>query len=491
MKFFRRNLPVILFTCAAVFFAREWVVGARSLKESRLTKGIPSKRFVSVDRPFVVIVLGDNNQKNYRKCLRSVFEQEYGRYRVIYLDDGHACEISAFLLSEHPHVCVELVSMKNKQSCTERLYRAIHSCKDEEIVVFLDGNDWLAHEKVLEYLNYCYEDFNTWMTYGNYVEYPSYKKRKASMLSHDDKHSYRQKIGGGSILPPLRSGYAALFKKVELKDLLLEGKFIEASEEQLLFLPALEMAHHHCQHVPEILYITNTNLQKGKEQEALQASLSYRRYIKSKAPYSPISRWEKSLPKVDVVLSSNGSPIKLLATLESIEQFVKKRGKIWIVGDRPTNWESRFEQVQFVETPPSSEIAATDFFFLIDDDHIVTQRLDVAALATRCIDAGIHNMELDLSPKQEGWGLSPFIHVLESHKRPETPCIGLVAKSIFFGGNSERLILINTSGKVAPLSLPMDQLVLDAKYQEGFKLDIEALVSQGEKRDGAVSFIPR
>jgi hypothetical protein len=35
----------------------------------------------------------------------------------------------------------------------ENLYRCIHTCDDQEIVILLDGDDWLAHPRVLQTLN--------------------------------------------------------------------------------------------------------------------------------------------------------------------------------------------------------------------------------------------------------------------------------------------------------------------------------------------------
>lgn len=299
MKFFRRNLPVLLFACAALFFVREWVVGAKSTQEVSYLKGVETCHLVAAHHPFVVIVIGDKNQKYYQKCLRSVLEQDYGKYRVLYLDDGSTQGIDAFLAYEHPSVAVERITQPAIHR-TERLCRAIHTCKDDEIVVFLDSTDWFAHEQVLSYLNYCYQQESVWMTYGSYMDYPTYKKKKATLLSPDDKISYREKMEGGSILPPLRSGYAGLFKKVALDDLVS----LDASEEQLLLLPALEMAAHHCQRVQEMLYISNRRVGKGTEQEALCASLAFRRYVKTRPPYLPIEAWKDLSSEGEIVLDA-------------------------------------------------------------------------------------------------------------------------------------------------------------------------------------------
>ncbi len=40
----------------------------------------------------------------------------------------------------------------NKGAC-ENTSHALHCCSDEEIAVILDGDDWFAHDRVLQRLN--------------------------------------------------------------------------------------------------------------------------------------------------------------------------------------------------------------------------------------------------------------------------------------------------------------------------------------------------
>ena len=57
-----------------------------------------------------------------------------------------------------------------------KIYDALIECNpdDEDIIVTVDGDDWLASKDVLEIVKkrrkFC------WMTYGSYAEYPSKKE---------------------------------------------------------------------------------------------------------------------------------------------------------------------------------------------------------------------------------------------------------------------------------------------------------------------------
>ena len=43
---------------------------------------------------------------------------------------------------------------------------------DEDVVVCLDGDDWLNGEGVFSRLNEIYEKEDCWLTYGSYMQYP-------------------------------------------------------------------------------------------------------------------------------------------------------------------------------------------------------------------------------------------------------------------------------------------------------------------------------
>jgi len=52
-------------------------------------------------------------------------------------------------------------------------YLTKHSLiNDEDIIVEVDGDDWLSSPFVLEYLNEIYKSSDVWMTHGQYQIYP-------------------------------------------------------------------------------------------------------------------------------------------------------------------------------------------------------------------------------------------------------------------------------------------------------------------------------
>ena len=53
---------------------------------------------------------------------------------------------------------IKLIHNDHRCLAMQNHFHAIYSCEDDEIILMLDGDDWLAHNKVLSYINQCYQD---------------------------------------------------------------------------------------------------------------------------------------------------------------------------------------------------------------------------------------------------------------------------------------------------------------------------------------------
>jgi hypothetical protein len=99
----------------------------------------------------------------------------------------------------------------------ENLYRHIHTCDDQEIVILLDGDDWLAHRRVLQTLNVVYAESHCWMTYGQYTSWPApvpgYSRPIPDQIT--ETNTFRKYDWCAS---HLRSFYAWLFKRINRED---------------------------------------------------------------------------------------------------------------------------------------------------------------------------------------------------------------------------------------------------------------------------------
>lgn len=264
-------------------------------------KQIVEKRELSFpiveNKQFVIIIPSYNNEKWVEKNLRSVLEQDYSDFRVIYIDDASLDQTYATVsewLSRLPRAnCVELRRNQKNLGAAENYYRAILSCAPHEIVLMLDGDDWLAHEGVLQKLNGIYANPDVWMTFGNYLEYPSYsytigKYSRNVPAEVVKKNSIRQYVKTVFPLSHLKTFYAGLFHKIKQEDLMLDGKFLDASSDQAIIIPVFEMAGVHHQYVRDILYIYNRSTPFNDDKLRADRQLYCSRQVCARPPYQPL-----------------------------------------------------------------------------------------------------------------------------------------------------------------------------------------------------------
>jgi glycosyltransferase involved in cell wall biosynthesis len=266
------------------------------LKEQMATppQAVPEKE----QKPFVVIVPSYNNAIWAEKNLRSIFEQNYDNWRLVYIDDASTDatyqRTQELVAQYHQESRVTLIRNEKNLKAVENFYRAIHNCRDEEIVIFMDGDDWFAHEGVLETLNRYYANPTTWITYGNYIDYPTYQKggcvRKIPRKVVKN-NSYRAYLKETKNWPfsHLKTCYAGLFKKIKENDLKLNGRFFEATYDQAFMLPMIEMAGDHVKLIDEILYIYNRVTPLNDDKVRSNVAQECKLYIWGLSPYEKVS----------------------------------------------------------------------------------------------------------------------------------------------------------------------------------------------------------
>ncbi len=303
-------------------------------------KNEEKKKFsCSLEKPFAIVVPSYNNSAYCKKNISSVLDQNYTNYRVIYIDDCSTDDTFAkvdALISESP-LAPRFILQRNtsNQGALANLYRAVHCCRDDEIVLILDGDDFLAHENVLKTLNKVYADPEVWMTYGNYLDYPSFKQEPLIC-----KELPQKVIASGAFRSAewsashLRTFYASLFKKIRLSDLLYEGKFFPMAADLASTYPLLEMAGTHSRFIKDILYLYNRSnpLNDHKKNGSLQRACAD--CIKKLPHYSPLSGLPSttlSSDAADLVVFSYDRPLQLHALLESLEKYVSPLDSITVI----------------------------------------------------------------------------------------------------------------------------------------------------------------
>jgi len=255
---------------------------------------------------FVIVVPSYNNRDCYKKNLDSIFTQNYENYRVIYIDDaspdGTGTLVQAYLEERDLGSRVTLIRNENNQGALANIYRAVWECSPKEIVVNLDGDDWFAHRNVLEQLNEVYSDRNVWLTYGQFIYYPSYKQGFGIEIPSEvvEQNAFRTFTKGTTAL---RTFYAGLFHQIKKEDLFFRGDFFKVGYDLAIMLPMLEMAGRHIRFIPEISYVYNFNSPINDHKIHFDEQAEVDRFIRAKEKYTPLLHYNSRGPAKKVYIT--------------------------------------------------------------------------------------------------------------------------------------------------------------------------------------------
>ncbi len=253
------------------------------------------------EKAFVILITAHNSSAYCEKSLFSALTQNYENFRIIYTDDASTddsfAKISLMASQSLRKDKVSFIRNKEPKGHLASLYDAIYSCEDHEIVLLVDGNDFLAHENVLSKLRKVYSKPSTWMTYGNFLDYPSYRQIPVKCKQIPKNIVFNNSFRSHEIHDMyLKTFYAGLFKQIKQEDLLFKGKFISADASLGYLLPLLEMSGKHASFINEVLYL-HTRATPSLSQECLT-------YIKKLPKYKRL----KALPQSEAgAISSDES----------------------------------------------------------------------------------------------------------------------------------------------------------------------------------------
>ena len=155
-----------------------------------------------------------------------------------------------------------------------------------EIIVDLEGPDWSAQTEVLSTLNSLYADVDVWMTYGQFMYYPSFEKGFAAPIPPEviEGGDFRNLKG---YVSHLRTFYAAL-QEINKQDLLHEERFIPDVGDLAFLLPILEMAGEHARFIPDVLYVFNYTFPASSHRSGGPLAEEMDQRIRSKNRYFPL-----------------------------------------------------------------------------------------------------------------------------------------------------------------------------------------------------------
>ena len=235
-----------------------------------------------------------NVEKWIKRTILSIKHQNYKNFQCILIDDMSTDDtleiIKKEIKDDHRFVLIENQEKKyalgNITSALDKL-----EADKNDIVVFLDGDDWFAHGRVLSSLNNIYNNNDCWMTYGSYIEYPAMIKGKFCRQIPNqviDNKLYREAPWTTSHLHSFKYG---LWQKLD-KKYLHEGDNIKyhfwGAHDLVLTYPMLEMCGHKSHFIKEILYVYNRQNPLNVDKVNHQKQLMMEQKIRNLPPHNTL-----------------------------------------------------------------------------------------------------------------------------------------------------------------------------------------------------------
>ena len=270
-----------------------------------LLSAVTISSFAAIDKnartEFVILVPSYNNVKWVRRNLDSLTHQKTSiPYSIICIDDcstdgtGIAMDYYAY---EHrlPESFLKIIHNKTRMGALANMYNTIHNhCKDHQVVVIVDGDDFLNHDLILKNLEEEYADPQLWLTYGQFIFYPSARWGLAYEI-HRESLVNKEVRSLTYVSQHLRTFRVALFKKIRKEDLMLNGEFYSVNADMATMIPMIEMCAPkdeytcvHCKFIPDIMYIYNYDNPISDFRVDRTGQLEIENVIRAIKPYEPL-----------------------------------------------------------------------------------------------------------------------------------------------------------------------------------------------------------
>lgn len=199
------------------------------------------KQYPLKERKTFVFLLYAYNQADWvERSLRSIFEQEYDYFRIVFIDDGSKDNTFAvakrFIEGNNQSSRTLLIRNDERLGVAECFYQAIGNLLDQEIVVPIFAKDWLSHSGALTRLNLIFQNPDIWAASSEVISFPSYEIAANGMQCF----------------------YAAIFKQIPIQSLRKTEK--TKMDSHFYLSPLNEVAQRKTKQVKDILYFNNTTV---------------------------------------------------------------------------------------------------------------------------------------------------------------------------------------------------------------------------------------
>lgn len=164
---------------------------------------------------FQFIIPTYKSQKYLDKCLESIENQEYPKelIKATIIDDYSPIKLSIIKTSFN----TKLIRNEKRMYAGYNRYIAYSNCNDNDIIIFLDGDDWLVDSKCLKIINRIYQNNKINWSISNHKLYKNDKLKVLPTFVNLPLENDKPKICH------LRCGYGYVWNKMNIEWIKLDN----------------------------------------------------------------------------------------------------------------------------------------------------------------------------------------------------------------------------------------------------------------------------
>jgi glycosyltransferase involved in cell wall biosynthesis len=242
---------------------------------------------------FIIFSAGWNCKDFIKRHMKSIEIQSYTNFRHIVINDASTddtqLELNKYVNNSKTLIFSNVNNWKWVSNAVTYLTPQIQN--EEEVIVLVDLDDWLAHPYVLEKLNQIYTNEKVWLTFGQYKpSIPYYSGHRGEWQDKVIKErTFRKAQFTFSALRTFKAFLWLNIKDQDLRD--QNGNYPMYSYDQAIMYPMLEMCpYNKIRFINEILYIYNLNTPNNDEKLHRYEQILLQNWFCNKKPYSILQR---------------------------------------------------------------------------------------------------------------------------------------------------------------------------------------------------------
>lgn len=237
---------------------------------------------------FKIGIVGGPCEKYIEKCITSFLNQEEKNWEIqIVLDPvDNAYKIA----KKYEDKKIKIFQNNNKKNAVHNHVLAFSKldCKNEDIIVTMDADDWLSSEHSLSIVKSYYQKFpDTLVTHGSWVGYPDPNIPTNCYPYTDDE--WKKGIRNLPLwkATQLRTMKYKIWKNIDVNDLKDDnGDFFTFCGDLAYMFPALEMAgQDRTKFISEVIYVYNKETPYNEMKINLNFQQKICKYIRCKKCY--------------------------------------------------------------------------------------------------------------------------------------------------------------------------------------------------------------